>query len=147
MEQWPQIRHKSVYNVVSNEVKLRIVNIVNIPVSAKAMATIQPCWMDRSIVFLSPDHSFVAIDRHCAFFFFLLTMLRQNEKKEEEKGRIYMPRRTHRISSKISGFSRSLCFILSFIAVMMLFALSSAPCFELFSAAPEKWKTHEWAFL
>lgn len=26
----------------------------------------------------------------------------------------------------------------SFMAVMMLFALSSAPCFELFSAAPEK---------
>lgn len=41
------------------------------------------------------------------------------------------------ISSKISGFSRSLCFIRSFIAVIMLFALSSAPCFELFSAAPE----------
>lgn len=43
---------------------------------------------------------------------------------------------THRISSNISGFSRSLCFIRSFIAVIMLFALSSAPCFELFSAAP-----------
>lgn len=40
------------------------------------------------------------------------------------------------ISSNISGFSRSLCFILSFIAVMIVFALSSAPCFELFSAAP-----------
>lgn len=40
------------------------------------------------------------------------------------------------ISSNISGFSRSLCFIRSFIAVMIVFALSSAPCFELFSAAP-----------
>jgi hypothetical protein len=42
------------------------------------------------------------------------------------------------ISSKISGFSRSLFFIRSFMAVMMLFALSSAPCFELFSAAPRE---------
>jgi hypothetical protein len=42
------------------------------------------------------------------------------------------------ISSKISGFSRSLFFMRSFMAVMMLFALSSAPCFELFSAAPAK---------
>ena len=40
------------------------------------------------------------------------------------------------INSKISGFSRSLFFMRSFMAVMMLFALSSAPCFELFSAAP-----------
>lgn len=44
------------------------------------------------------------------------------------------------MSSKISGFSISLCFILSFIAVIMLLALSSAPCFELFSAAPVKIK-------
>jgi len=42
------------------------------------------------------------------------------------------------INSKISGFSRSLFFMRSFMAVMMLFALSSAPCFELFSAAPAK---------
>jgi hypothetical protein len=40
------------------------------------------------------------------------------------------------ISSKISGFSRSLFFIRSFMAVMILLALSSAPCLELFSAAP-----------
>ena len=86
MEQWPQIRHKSVYNVVSNEVKLRIVNIVNIPVSAKAMATIQPCWMDRSIVFLSPDHSFLAIDRHCAFFF-SVNYVAPKWKKRRRKGK------------------------------------------------------------
>ena len=42
------------------------------------------------------------------------------------------------INSKISGFSRSLFFMRSFMAVMILFALSSAPCFELFSAAPAK---------
>lgn len=42
------------------------------------------------------------------------------------------------ISSKISGLSRSRCFILSFIAVMMELALSSAPCFDDFSAAPAK---------
>lgn len=45
------------------------------------------------------------------------------------------------ISSNISGLSRSRCFILSFIAVMMLFALSSAPCLELFSAAPAIWNS------
>lgn len=43
---------------------------------------------------------------------------------------------TYLINSKISGFSRSLCFILSFIAVIIEFALSSAPCLLLFSAAP-----------
>lgn len=42
------------------------------------------------------------------------------------------------INSKISGMSRSLCFILSFMAVMMELALSSAPCLEDFSAAPAK---------
>lgn len=42
------------------------------------------------------------------------------------------------ISSKISGLSRSRSFILSFIAVMMELALSSAPCLEDFSAAPAK---------
>lgn len=42
------------------------------------------------------------------------------------------------INSKISGMSRSRCFILSFIAVMMELALSSAPCLEDFSAAPAK---------
>lgn len=41
------------------------------------------------------------------------------------------------MSSNISGFSLSLCFIRSFIAVIILFALSSAPCLELFSAAPK----------
>lgn len=46
------------------------------------------------------------------------------------------------ISSKISGFSLSRCFILSFIAVIILLALSSAPCFELFSAAPENQIPH-----
>lgn len=43
---------------------------------------------------------------------------------------------SYRISSKISGFSRSRCFMRSFMAVMIELALSSAPCFELFSAAP-----------
>ena len=42
----------------------------------------------------------------------------------------------YRISSKISGLLRSRCFIRSFMAVMMIWVLSSAPCFELFSAAP-----------
>lgn len=45
--------------------------------------------------------------------------------------------KTYRMSSKISGLSLSLSFILSFMAVIILLALSSAPCFELFSAAPE----------
>ena len=40
------------------------------------------------------------------------------------------------MSSNSSGLSRSLSFILSFMAMMMVLALSSAPCFELFSAAP-----------
>lgn len=43
---------------------------------------------------------------------------------------------THRICSKISGLSRSRCFIRSFIAVIIELALSSAPCFDDFSAAP-----------
>lgn len=42
----------------------------------------------------------------------------------------------YRMSSKISGLLRSRCFIRSFIAVMIICVLSSAPCFELFSAAP-----------
>lgn len=45
------------------------------------------------------------------------------------------------MSSKISGMSRSRCFILSFMAVMMELALSSAPCLEDFSAAPAKHTT------
>lgn len=45
---------------------------------------------------------------------------------------------THRINSNISGLSRSRCFMRSFIAVIIELALSSAPCFELFSAAPAK---------
>lgn len=44
----------------------------------------------------------------------------------------------HLISSKISGFSCSRCFMRSRIAVMIELALSSAPCFELFSAAPKR---------
>lgn len=44
---------------------------------------------------------------------------------------------THLINSKISGFSFSLTFIRSLMAVTIELALSSAPCFELFSAAPE----------
>ena len=41
------------------------------------------------------------------------------------------------MSSKISGLSLTLAFILSFMATMMALALSSAPCLALFSAAPE----------
>lgn len=44
---------------------------------------------------------------------------------------------TSRIRWKISGLFFSRIVICSFIAVMMLWVLSSAPCFELFSAAPE----------
>ena len=40
------------------------------------------------------------------------------------------------MTSNISGLLSSLIFILSFIAMMMVCVLSSAPCFELFSAAP-----------
>lgn len=42
---------------------------------------------------------------------------------------------TSRIISKISGFSTCLWFILSFMAFSIEFALSSAPCFDDFSAA------------
>ena len=42
------------------------------------------------------------------------------------------------IKSNTSGLSFSLSFILSFMAMMMVLALSSAPCLELFSAAPDK---------
>lgn len=45
---------------------------------------------------------------------------------------------TSRISSKISGLFLSLIFILSFMAIMIFWVRSSAPCLELFSAAPEK---------
>lgn len=41
------------------------------------------------------------------------------------------------MSSNMSGLFRSRSFILSLIALIMLCVLSSAPCFELFSAAPE----------
>lgn len=44
---------------------------------------------------------------------------------------------TFRISSKISGLFLSRIFILSFMAMMMCCVRSSAPVFELFSAAPE----------
>ena len=40
------------------------------------------------------------------------------------------------IVSKISGLAFSLSFIRSFMATMIVLALSSAPCLELFSAAP-----------
>ena len=43
---------------------------------------------------------------------------------------------TYLINSKISGRSVSRPFILSFMAMIIVLALSSAPCFELFSAAP-----------
>ena len=44
---------------------------------------------------------------------------------------------SHLINSKISGFCLSRCFMISFMAVIILLALSSAPCLQLFSAAPE----------
>ena len=47
---------------------------------------------------------------------------------------------THLMRSNTSGLSRSLSFMRSFMAMMMVFALSSAPCLELFSAAPGKIK-------
>lgn len=43
---------------------------------------------------------------------------------------------TSLISSKISGLFLSLIFILSFMAIMIFWVRSSAPCLELFSAAP-----------
>lgn len=45
---------------------------------------------------------------------------------------------TSRIRWKISGLFFSRIVICSFMTVMMLWVLSSAPCFELFSAAPEE---------
>lgn len=47
--------------------------------------------------------------------------------------------KTSRITSKISGLFRSRIFIRSFMAMIMFCVLSSAPCLELFSAAPEGW--------
>ena len=44
--------------------------------------------------------------------------------------------RPYRMSSKISGLLRSRVFMRSFMAVMMACVLTSAPCLELFSAAP-----------
>jgi hypothetical protein len=55
-----------------------------------------------------------------------LKQMRKGEKRKQ----------AYRMSSKISGLVRSRCFILSFMAVMMICVLSSAPCLELFSAAP-----------
>lgn len=49
------------------------------------------------------------------------------------------------INSNISGFSCSRCFIRSRIAVIIEFALSSAPCLELFSAAPKM--VHQFRFV
>ena len=48
------------------------------------------------------------------------------------------------MSSKISGLLRSRCFMRSFMAVMMICVLSSAPCFELFSAAPAERQINQW---
>ena len=47
------------------------------------------------------------------------------------------PRGSYLISSNISGFCCSRSFIRSLMALTMELALSSAPCLELFSAAPE----------
>lgn len=52
-----------------------------------------------------------------------------------------MEAHTHLMSSKISGLFLSLIFILSLMAIMMFWVLSSAPCLELFSAAPKEEKT------
>lgn len=46
---------------------------------------------------------------------------------------------TSLMSSKISGLFLSLIFILSFMAMMIFWVRSSAPCLELFSAAPIRW--------
>ena len=54
---------------------------------------------------------------------------------------------TYRISSNISGLFRSRIFIRSFIAMMIVCVLSSAPCFELFSAAPTKTRGKSWLTL
>lgn len=56
----------------------------------------------------------------------------QPRKNKKENFKIYLS------NSNISGLSQTRCFILSCIAVMTDCALSSAPCFELFSAAPAK---------
>lgn len=45
--------------------------------------------------------------------------------------------KTSRITSKISGLFRSRIFMRSFMAMIMFWVRSSAPCLELFSAAPE----------
>jgi len=51
---------------------------------------------------------------------------------------------THLMRSKMSGLLRSRSFIRSLMALMMLWVLSSAPCFELFSAAPvSPWQRSE----
>ena len=61
------------------------------------------------------------------------------------------PCKLYLMSSKISGFSSTRVFILSFMATMIALALSSAPCFALFSAAPRKasrkGKPVRWSFV
>lgn len=47
-----------------------------------------------------------------------------------------LSQKTSLIKSKISGLFRSRIFIRSFMAMMMFWVRSSAPCLELFSAAP-----------
>lgn len=46
--------------------------------------------------------------------------------------------KTSRITSKISGLFRSRIFMRSFMAMIMFWVRSSAPCLQLFSAAPER---------
>lgn len=55
---------------------------------------------------------------------------------------ILLSQNTSLIKSKISGLFRSRIFMRSFMAMMKFWVRSSAPCFELFSAAPVHQKTH-----
>lgn len=55
---------------------------------------------------------------------------------------ILLSQNTSLIKSKISGLFRSRIFMRSFMAMMKFWVRSSAPCFELFSAAPVHQKIH-----
>lgn len=55
---------------------------------------------------------------------------------------ILLSQNTSLIKSKISGLFRSRIFMRSFMAMMKFWVRSSAPCFELFSAAPVHQKVH-----
>lgn len=55
---------------------------------------------------------------------------------------ILLSQNTSLIKSKISGLFRSRIFMRSFMAMMKFWVRSSAPCFELFSAAPVHQKAH-----